>query len=94
MSIIKGEFHLSKRENGGVNIQYEDYGTGGDFDREVIYGLDEANTQKLLSLLPGAAADGLEARLTAAFGRCLDNGSFAAWCDEHGIHYSLFTWIS
>lgn len=88
-----GSFYVSRFDDGSVNISYEDYGTYGGSDYEVIYKLDAENADKLTSLLLSGANRELDDLLTEKFGKKLDKESFGSFCEENDIKYRLFTWI-
>ena len=80
-----------------LSLSYEDYEVEafGGSDYEVSYTLNRENRRKLLELLKSENMTGsLEEMIIAYFGECLEKVSFAVFCDEHGIEYDLFTWIS
>ena len=81
----------------GLKLGYEDYDveTFGGSDYEVSYTLDEENRNKVWKLLNAEGLTGsLEEMIITYFGEYMEKESFCAFCDEHGIKYHLFTWIS
>jgi len=80
-----------------LQVSYEDLDVdvfgGGDY--EVIYTLYGEERSKLVKALNDEGYSGSsEEMITAYFGAYLNKGSFSAYCDEHGIKYELFTWLS
>lgn len=93
--MTKGKFGLSKAD-GKIRIEYEDYNVeffdGSDY--EVIYSFDRKNSEKLERVLGAVGEEDLIRVITEKFGECLDIGDFTGFCNEKGIKYELFTWIS
>jgi len=78
-----------------ARIEYNDYevesfGGGG---YEAIYDIDPENRDKLEKLIGKPSEKNLKELIAAEFGECLDKNSFAAYLNENGIKYELFTWI-
>ena len=90
----KSEFILKEKEDGGIELSYEDYDVemlGGN-DYEVIYSIDSENTKKLRSYLSKKHTGNLEEMIAEEFGISLDKKSFAKMCNDEGISYRLFTY--
>ena len=90
----KSEFILIEKEDGGIELSYEDYDVemlGGN-DYEVIYSINSENTKKLRSYLSKKHTGNLEEMIAEEFGISLDKKSFAKMCNDEGISYRLFTY--
>lgn len=90
-----GRFNLYEEKNGGITVSYIDTGVemfeGGSYEAQ--YGIDKENREKLEAILRRTNSGTLIEMMKSEFGDCLQKKSFAAWCDEQGIKYDLFTWI-
>lgn len=78
-------------------VSYEDYDVEmfGGSDYEVSYTLDSSGRDQLeLALKEEGFSGSLRDMILAHFGVNLEQDSFAAYCDAHGIKYDLFTRIS
>lgn len=66
---------------------------GGDY--EFTYTMDRKNRNKLWKILRSKNMTGtMEEMIKAHFGQKLEKTPFGEFCDENGIKYELFTWIS
>ena len=94
--MIKTDFILAEHDDGSISVSYEDYEVEafGGADYEASYSLDPVNAGKLRTFLKVTDTYSLKEAITDYFGIYLDQKSFAAECDENGIKYDLFTWIS
>lgn len=94
--MTKGTMLLKEHDDGSLEISYEDYDVeifgGGDY--EAIYNIDTENAEKLRRYLMKSHSGSMEEMLVDEFGIHMDKRSFASTCDENGIQYELFTWIS
>ena len=82
-----------------LEINCEDYDVEffGGHDYEWEYSLNKENRNKLEAALrkeDGVTAATLEDMITEFFGACLDNYPFGEYCDQNGVQYNLWTWVS
>lgn len=94
--MIKGEAIIKDRP-AGLSINCEDFNVEsfGGSDYEFIYTLDGTNRNRLWKILRSKGLTGsMEEMIIEFFGICLDKYSFSQFCEENGISFELFTWIS
>ena len=94
--MIKGEAIIKDNQT-SLSINCEDCNVEcfGGSDYEFIYTLDETNRRKLWRILRSKGLAGsMEDMIIDFFGICLDKYSFSQFCEENGIRFVLFTWIS
>lgn len=80
-----------------LQVSYEDLDVeffgGGDY--EVIYTFSGEERYKLIKALNSEGYSGnIEEIIVAYFGEYLDKVCFSEYCNERGIKYDLFTWLS
>ena len=64
-------------------------------DYEFTYTFTGENREKLRGLLEEAGCTGsMEEMILAYFGASLDRVPVSVFCEEHGLRYDLFTWVS
>lgn len=81
----------------GLSVNCEDFDVEffGGSDYEFTYTLDKHNRDKLWRILKSKNADGaMEDMVREYFGVSLEKTPFGGFCDEYGIKYDLFTWVS
>ena len=81
----------------GLSVGYEDLDVEffGGADYEVTYTLDRNSAEKLRRCLKNEVPEGtLEEMILERFGPYLDREPFGSYCEERGIAFDLFTWVS
>lgn len=93
--MIKGTFWLEEKEDGSIMLGCEDYDTGfydgGDY--EWIYSIDQANAEKMATILSKTHNGSLKEMVAEEFGIHLDKKSEMEWFQLNGIEYEFFSWV-
>ena len=81
----------------GLSVNCEDFDVEffGGSDYEYTYTLDKSNRDKLWELLKSKNYTGsMEDMIKEYFGVSLEKTPFGGFCNENGIGYDLFNWVS